>query len=76
MRYPAMELRRDFIPNNVQMGGGKARTVLLTGESDPLSGKGFVTSSQKQMLMLLERYRTRPEHNELMKRICYRSPWR
>jgi DNA mismatch repair protein MSH6 len=31
LRHPAMALTRDFIPNDVQMGGGKARTVLLTG---------------------------------------------
>ena len=31
LRHPAMCLRSDFIPNDVQMGGEKERTVLLTG---------------------------------------------
>lgn len=31
LRHPAMSLRTDFIPNDIQMGGGEARTVLLTG---------------------------------------------
>lgn len=31
LRHPAMAMRTDFIPNDVQLGGDKARTVLLTG---------------------------------------------
>lgn len=31
LRHPAMCLRSDFIPNDVEMGGDQAKMVLLTG---------------------------------------------
>ncbi|KAL7412649.1 muts domain V-domain-containing protein [Mrakia frigida] len=37
LRHPAMCLRSDFIPNDVEMGGEKSRMVLLTGPN--MAGK-------------------------------------
>lgn len=43
LRHPSMCLTKDFIPNDVKLGGDAARTVLLTGPN--MAGKS-VSSGQ------------------------------